>query len=106
MKPYHEEFETIAQFSGIFFSFGYVILFGCVLPIVAFMAMIEIFFIYRRDSFRLINVFRRIVTKPVTDIGIWTSLFDFMFLLAVIVSHMDLFVCTGIYFCVCRRMDS
>lgn len=60
MKNWDSNVETIKLYSHLLISFGYVAIFGCLLPGISLLGVLDIYLIYKKDAFRFINVFKRL----------------------------------------------
>lgn len=60
LKEWNPATETIKLYSHLLITFGYVAIFGCLLPGISLLAVLDLYLLYKKDAFRFINVFRRL----------------------------------------------
>lgn len=60
LKEWNPALENIKLYSDLLIGFGYVVIFGCLLPGISILGVLDIYLVYKKDAFRFINVYRRI----------------------------------------------
>ena len=77
---------SVSDYLELVIQLGFIIFFGIALPAVALLALLNNYFAIRLIAYRTLYVFHRPVPQGADGIGIWSSIIDYMIVIAIIVN--------------------
>jgi hypothetical protein len=99
LKSWQANIESVKLYADLLIGFGFIAIFGCLLPGISLLGALDLYLTYKKDAFRFINVYRRIRSSLdlTADIGSYYLAFN-TFIAIAIVTNALLIVFTMISF--------